>query len=49
MVRLRPLRGLRRDSLRESQTRQPSRSSPEASEGWLGLRDAFRNWLLTVA
>ena len=30
---------LRRDSLRGEKTRLPSRSSPQASEGWLGGRD----------
>jgi hypothetical protein len=27
----------------------PSRSSPKASEGWLGVRDDFRCWLIRAA
>ena len=46
-VRLRPLRGLRRDSLRTNAARevagpkgQPSLRSPKASEGWRRERDS---------
>jgi hypothetical protein len=27
----------------------PSRSSPKVSEGWLAVRDDFRNWLIREA
>ncbi len=52
---------LRRDSLRLmdnrlrlgrrqlTQTCLPSRSSPKASEGWLAVRDDFRNWVMANA
>jgi len=43
------IRELRRDSLRLMETRLPSRSSAKPSEGWLGVWDGIRNWLLTAA
>lgn len=32
-----------------TQTCLPSRSSPQASEGWLGLRDDLRTWVVANA